>query len=108
MSNPIQTAGEAQQPAMPVVSFVSGRSPESSGAGAAFRKALSETGFIEGQNVIVEYHWLDGQYDRLPALMAELVRRRVQYRCQTAHQQTRSNREQPVEAPHLAPYEDGR
>jgi len=45
--------------------------------GGEFRKALNETGFVEGQNVMVEYHWLDGQYDRLPALMAELVRSRV-------------------------------
>jgi putative tryptophan/tyrosine transport system substrate-binding protein len=71
-------AARAQQPAMPVVGFVSGRSTESSARfGAAFRKALNETGYVEGQNVMVEYHWLDGQYDRLPALMAELVRRRV-------------------------------
>jgi putative ABC transport system substrate-binding protein len=68
----------AQQAAMPVVGFVSGRSTESSARfGAAFRKALNETGYLEGQNVMVEYHWLDGQYDRLPALMAELVRRPV-------------------------------
>ncbi len=58
-------AARAQQPAMPVVGFVSGRSPESSARfGAAFRKALNETGYLEGQNVMVEYHWLDGQYDR--------------------------------------------
>jgi putative ABC transport system substrate-binding protein len=44
---------------------------------AAFRKGLGETGYVEGQNVTVEYHWLEGQYDRLPALMADLVRRRV-------------------------------
>src|SRR5262245_62333746 len=70
-------AARAQQP-MPVVSFVSGRSIESSVRfGAEFRKALNEAGFVEGQNVMVEYHWLDGQYDRLPALMAELVRNRV-------------------------------
>jgi putative tryptophan/tyrosine transport system substrate-binding protein len=43
----------------------------------SFRKGLSETGYVEGQNVTVEYHWLEGQYDRLPALMADLVRRRV-------------------------------
>jgi ABC-type uncharacterized transport system substrate-binding protein len=44
---------------------------------AAFRKGLNETGYVEGQSVTVEYHWLEGQYDRLPALMADLVRRRV-------------------------------
>ena len=67
-----------QQLAMPVIGFVSGRSNESSVRfGGAFRKALNEAGYVEGQNVMVEYHWLDGQYDRLPALMAELVRSRV-------------------------------
>ncbi len=44
---------------------------------AAFRKGLNETGYVEGQNVTVEYHWLEGQYARLPALMADLVRRQV-------------------------------
>jgi hypothetical protein len=65
-------AARAQQPAMPVIGFVSGRSNESSVRfGGAFRKALNETGYVEGQNVMVEYHWLDGQYDRLPSLMAD-------------------------------------
>src|SRR5919198_2621480 len=68
----------AQQSAMPIVGFVEGRSGEASvRQAAAFRKGLSETGYVEGQNVIVEYHWLDGRYDRLPALMADLVRRRL-------------------------------
>jgi putative ABC transport system substrate-binding protein len=68
----------AQQPVMPIVGLVSPRSPEDSvRLGSGFRKALSETGYIEGQNVMVEYHWLEGQYDRLPALVADLVRRRV-------------------------------
>jgi putative ABC transport system substrate-binding protein len=69
-------AASAQQPAMPVVGFVSGASPDA-GRVAAFRKGLGETGTIEGQNVTVEYHWLSGQFDRLPSLMADLVRRRV-------------------------------
>jgi putative ABC transport system substrate-binding protein len=68
-------AARAQQPAMPIVGFVEGRSAEATVRQAAtFRKSLSETGYVEGQNVMVEYHWLDGQYDRLPALMADLVR----------------------------------
>jgi ABC-type uncharacterized transport system substrate-binding protein len=71
-------AARAQQAAMPIVGLVSPRSAEDSvRLGAAFRKALNETGYIEGQNVMVEYHWLEGKYDRLPALMADLVRRRV-------------------------------
>jgi hypothetical protein len=44
---------------------------------AAFNKGLSKTGYVEGQNVAVEYHWLDGEFSRLPSLMADLVRRRV-------------------------------
>jgi ABC-type uncharacterized transport system substrate-binding protein len=66
------------QPAMPVIGFVSSRSLDGSARhAAAFTKGLSETGYVEGQHVIVEYHWLSGQNDRLPALMADLVRRRV-------------------------------
>jgi len=71
-------AVRAQQPAMPVVGFVSSRSSVASARhAAAFQKGLGETGYVEGQNVLVEYHWLEGRYDRLPALMADLVRRRV-------------------------------
>jgi putative tryptophan/tyrosine transport system substrate-binding protein len=68
----------AEQPALPVVGFVRDGSADASARfAAAFRKGLNETGYVEGQNVTVEYHWLEGQYDRLPALMADLVRRRV-------------------------------
>ena len=67
---------QAQQPATPVVGFVSNSAPDA-GRVAAFRKGLGETGIVEGQNVTVEYHWLSGQFDRVPSLMADLVRRRV-------------------------------
>jgi putative ABC transport system substrate-binding protein len=69
-------AARAQQAAMPIVGFVSAGSTDAPLA-AAFRKGLNEGGFVEGQNVTVEYHWLGGQFDRLPALMADLVHRRV-------------------------------
>ena len=70
-------AARAQQ-AVPVVGVVSGQSPGIDGRFAvAFRKSLREAGYVDGENVKVEYHWLDGQYDRLPALMTDLVRRQV-------------------------------
>src|SRR6516165_545092 len=63
---------------MPVVAFIANGSPDDSApVVAAFRKGLNETGYVEGQNVTVEYHYLGGQYDRLPALAADLVRRPV-------------------------------
>jgi putative ABC transport system substrate-binding protein len=66
------------QQAMPVIGFIGGRSQDGSvPAAAAFRKGLNETGYVEGQNVTVEYHWLEGHYDRLPGLMADLVHRQV-------------------------------
>jgi putative tryptophan/tyrosine transport system substrate-binding protein len=68
----------AQQPALPVVGFINGGSADTSATRVfAFRKGLNETGYVEGQNVTVEYHWLEGHYDRLPALLADLVRRQV-------------------------------
>ena len=71
-------AARAQQPALPVVGFIRDGSSDANARNvAAFRKGLNETGYVEGQNVTVEYYWLEGQYDRLPALMADLVRRQV-------------------------------
>jgi putative ABC transport system substrate-binding protein len=71
-------AARAQQAAALAVGFVSGRSLDGSARhAAAFSQGLSQTGYVEGQNVRVEYHWLDGKYDRLPSLMADLVRRSV-------------------------------
>ena len=71
-------AALAQQTALPVVGVVSGQSSHADARNAAaFHKGLNETGYVDGNNVTVEYHWIAGQYDRLPALMADLVRRQV-------------------------------
>jgi putative ABC transport system substrate-binding protein len=71
-------AARAQQAAALVVGFVSSRSLDGSARhAAAFGQGLSQTGYVDGQNVTVEYHWLDGKYDRLPSLMGDLVRRSV-------------------------------
>src|SRR5262249_55203476 len=71
-------AAHAQQSAMPVIGFMSARSPDDSGPVLqAFLKGLGEAGFFDGQNVTIEYRWARGEYGRLPAFAAELVQRRV-------------------------------
>ena len=71
-------AARAQQPTLPVIGFLRDGSAEGNARYVAgFRKGLNETGYVEGQNATVEYHWLEGQYDRLPTLLADLIRRQV-------------------------------
>jgi putative ABC transport system substrate-binding protein len=71
-------AARAQQPPVPVIGFISTRSPEvSSNLTEAFRRGLNEGGFIDGQNVAMEFRWAGGDYGRLSAIMADLVTRKI-------------------------------
>ena len=71
-------AARAQQPTMPVVGYLESRSPDGmTDRLRAFRQGLKDTGYVEGENVRIEYRWAENQVDRLPMLAAELVRQRV-------------------------------
>jgi ABC-type uncharacterized transport system substrate-binding protein len=72
-------AARAQQPTMPVVGYLFSGAEQGGAVDTtvAFRKGLSEAGYVEGQGVAIEYRWAEGRYDRLPELAAELARRQV-------------------------------
>src|SRR6476660_5904856 len=90
----------AQQPAIPIIAFIRDGSADGNARNVAgFRKGLNETGYTEGQNVAIEYYWLEGQYDRLPALLADLIRRPVSVIATPGNVPTRAAKEATASIP---------
>jgi putative tryptophan/tyrosine transport system substrate-binding protein len=87
-------AARAQQPAMPVVGFLNQEASELTANNVTgFRKGLSETGFVENQNVAIEYRWSEGRYEQLPQLAAKLVNRKVAQREHTLARLVRARKD---------------
>ena len=95
----------AQQPVMPRIGYLHSGSPgEDPGGMAAFLKGLGETGFVEGRNVAIEHRWAENQYDRFPALAADLVRRGVAVIFTSPPQPGHQAPKQPEEVDHRTQY----
>ena len=93
-------AARAQQPAVPVVGYLSGTSPDDPiEVSAEFRRGLAEAGHVEGRNLAIEYRWLEGHYDQIPTMLADLVKRRGGYALFPYYSRARDHREYDQRGP---------